>query len=39
MFGQRIALSWMVEKETSSVSCAGGILADDQVSTKNLFNI
>lgn len=33
MFGQRIALSWMVQKETSSVPCAGGILADDQVST------
>lgn len=39
IFGQRIALSWMVQKETSSVPCAGGILADDQVSTRNLFNI
>jgi hypothetical protein len=28
--GQRIALSWMVQKETS-LNCSGGILADDQV--------
>jgi hypothetical protein len=30
-FGQKIALSWMVQKETSSSHCSGGILADDQV--------
>jgi hypothetical protein len=29
--GQRIALSWMVHKETSGLNCSGGILADDQV--------
>lgn len=29
--GQRIALSWMVQKETASLHCSGGILADDQV--------
>lgn len=28
---QRIALSWMVQKETNSLHCSGGILADDQV--------
>lgn len=28
---QRIALAWMLQKETSSVHCLGGILADDQV--------
>lgn len=27
---QRIALAWMLQKETSSVHCLGGILADDQ---------
>uniref|UniRef100_A0A1D1YZL0 Putative ATP-dependent helicase C23E6.02 n=1 Tax=Anthurium amnicola TaxID=1678845 RepID=A0A1D1YZL0_9ARAE len=27
---QRIALSWMVQKETSNLLCCGGILADDQ---------
>ncbi|GFZ03097.1 SNF2 domain-containing protein [Actinidia rufa] len=26
----RIALSWMVKKETASLHCSGGILADDQ---------
>ncbi|KAG7033888.1 Helicase-like transcription factor CHR28 [Cucurbita argyrosperma subsp. argyrosperma] len=36
---QRIALSWMVEKETSSVSCAGGILADDQGLGKTISTI
>lgn len=30
-FEQRIALSWMVQKETASLHCSGGILADDQV--------
>lgn len=28
---QRIALAWMHHKETASVHCLGGILADDQV--------
>ncbi|KAL6845449.1 hypothetical protein ACP4OV_024944 [Aristida adscensionis] len=27
---QKIALSWMVQKETTSTHCSGGILADDQ---------
>ncbi|XP_071738721.1 helicase-like transcription factor CHR28 [Rutidosis leptorrhynchoides] len=27
---QRIALSWMSKKETKSIRCCGGILADDQ---------
>nr|XP_043620780.1 helicase-like transcription factor CHR28 [Erigeron canadensis] len=27
---QRIALSWMSKKETKSIHCCGGILADDQ---------
>ncbi|CAN6457648.1 unnamed protein product [Victoria cruziana] len=27
---QRIALSWMLQKETASLNCSGGILADDQ---------
>ncbi|XP_062223083.1 helicase-like transcription factor CHR28 isoform X2 [Phragmites australis] len=27
---QKIALSWMVQKETSGLHCSGGILADDQ---------
>ncbi|KAL2244800.1 UNVERIFIED_CONTAM: Helicase-like transcription factor CHR28 [Sesamum indicum] len=33
---QRIALSWMVNKETKSACCSGGILADDQVALKGL---
>lgn len=28
---KRIALAWMLQKETGSVHCSGGILADDQV--------
>ncbi|KAL0542840.1 hypothetical protein IC582_017921 [Cucumis melo] len=36
---QRIALSWMVQKETSSVPCAGGILADDQGLGKTISTI
>ena len=28
---QKIALAWMFQKETSSLHCSGGILADDQV--------
>lgn len=31
ILGQKIALSWMVQKETASLFCSGGILADDQV--------
>nr|GMC88025.1 helicase-like transcription factor CHR28 isoform X2 [Ipomoea batatas] len=31
---QRIALSWMVKKETTNPRCSGGILADDQPFTK-----
>ncbi|KAJ8769906.1 hypothetical protein K2173_008988 [Erythroxylum novogranatense] len=27
---QKIALAWMLQKETKSLHCAGGILADDQ---------
>uniref|UniRef100_A0A7N0TW61 Uncharacterized protein n=1 Tax=Kalanchoe fedtschenkoi TaxID=63787 RepID=A0A7N0TW61_KALFE len=27
---QKIALAWMLQKETKSCACAGGILADDQ---------
>ncbi|CAM8987954.1 unnamed protein product [Rhodiola kirilowii] len=27
---QKIALAWMLQKETKSCTCAGGILADDQ---------
>ncbi|XP_031488009.1 helicase-like transcription factor CHR28 isoform X2 [Nymphaea colorata] len=27
---QRIALSWMLQKETATLHCSGGILADDQ---------
>lgn len=27
---QKIALAWMLQKETSSLACVGGILADDQ---------
>jgi hypothetical protein len=28
---QRIALAWMIQKETRNPHCSGGILADDQV--------
>lgn len=28
---QKIALAWMFQKETRSLHCSGGILADDQV--------
>ena len=31
LLAQRIALSWMVQKETDNTHCSGGILADDQV--------
>lgn len=36
---QRIALSWMVQKETSSLHCSGGILADDQGLGKTISTI
>ncbi|XP_027933632.1 helicase-like transcription factor CHR28 isoform X3 [Vigna unguiculata] len=36
---QRIALSWMVQKETSSLYCCGGILADDQGLGKTVSTI
>ncbi|KAK4271475.1 hypothetical protein QN277_020166 [Acacia crassicarpa] len=36
---QRIALSWMVQKETSSFYCSGGILADDQGLGKTVSTI
>ncbi|XP_050234352.1 helicase-like transcription factor CHR28 isoform X2 [Mercurialis annua] len=36
---QRIALSWMVQKETSSMHCSGGILADDQGLGKTVSTI
>ncbi|CAK7350660.1 unnamed protein product [Dovyalis caffra] len=36
---QRIALSWMVQKETSSLHCCGGILADDQGLGKTVSTI
>ncbi|KAJ6999749.1 hypothetical protein NC653_010483 [Populus alba x Populus x berolinensis] len=36
---QRIALSWMVQKETSSLHCSGGILADDQGLGKTVSTI
>lgn len=36
---QRIALSWMVQKETDSTHCAGGILADDQGLGKTVSTI
>ncbi|PIA25059.1 hypothetical protein AQUCO_12900001v1 [Aquilegia coerulea] len=36
---QRIALSWMVQKETVSVHCSGGILADDQGLGKTISTI
>lgn len=35
---QRIALSWMVQKETTTMHCSGGILADDQVSCPILLS-
>ncbi|MCH82578.1 helicase-like transcription factor, partial [Trifolium medium] len=35
----RIALSWMVQKETSSLYCSGGILADDQGLGKTVSTI
>ncbi|KAL2341934.1 hypothetical protein Fmac_009874 [Flemingia macrophylla] len=36
---QRIALSWMVQKETSGSYCFGGILADDQGLGKTVSTI
>ncbi|OVA13197.1 SNF2-related [Macleaya cordata] len=36
---QRIALSWMVQKETVSLHCSGGILADDQGLGKTISTI
>lgn len=36
---QRIALSWMVQKETTSLQCSGGILADDQGLGKTVSTI
>ncbi|XP_057471923.1 helicase-like transcription factor CHR28 [Actinidia eriantha] len=36
---QRIALSWMVQKEKSSLHCSGGILADDQGLGKTISTI
>ncbi|KAL9243594.1 hypothetical protein vseg_017463 [Gypsophila vaccaria] len=36
---QRIALSWMVQKETASLQCCGGILADDQGLGKTVSTI
>ncbi|XP_058082648.1 helicase-like transcription factor CHR28 [Magnolia sinica] len=36
---QRIALSWMVQKETNSFHCSGGILADDQGLGKTISTI
>ncbi|KAK1375281.1 putative SWI/SNF-related matrix-associated actin-dependent regulator of chromatin subfamily A member 3-like 2 [Heracleum sosnowskyi] len=36
---QRIALSWMVQKETNSEHCSGGILADDQGLGKTISTI
>ncbi|KAK6917495.1 SNF2, N-terminal, partial [Dillenia turbinata] len=36
---QRIALSWMVHKETTSLHCSGGILADDQGLGKTISTI
>ncbi|KAK9063856.1 hypothetical protein SSX86_017728 [Deinandra increscens subsp. villosa] len=36
---QKIALAWMVQKENSSVACAGGILADDQGLGKTISTI
>ncbi|KAJ4976397.1 hypothetical protein NE237_001503 [Protea cynaroides] len=36
---QRIALSWMAQKETTSLYCCGGILADDQGLGKTISTI
>ncbi|PKA47899.1 Putative SWI/SNF-related matrix-associated actin-dependent regulator [Apostasia shenzhenica] len=36
---QRIALSWMVQKETAGLNCSGGILADDQGLGKTISTI
>uniref|UniRef100_A0A7N0TJC4 Helicase-like transcription factor CHR28 n=1 Tax=Kalanchoe fedtschenkoi TaxID=63787 RepID=A0A7N0TJC4_KALFE len=36
---QRIALSWMVNKETAGMTCSGGILADDQGLGKTISTI
>ncbi|MQL80097.1 hypothetical protein Taro_012571 [Colocasia esculenta] len=36
---QRIALSWMVQKETHNLQCSGGILADDQGLGKTVSTI
>nr|XP_043623505.1 helicase-like transcription factor CHR28 [Erigeron canadensis] len=36
---QRIALSWMVQKETKNMHCFGGILADDQGLGKTISTI
>ncbi|GKV45870.1 hypothetical protein SLEP1_g52903 [Rubroshorea leprosula] len=36
---QRIALSWMIQKETSNEHCSGGILADDQGLGKTVSTI
>lgn len=36
---QRIALSWMIQKETASMQCSGGILADDQGLGKTISTI
>ncbi|KAJ6846832.1 helicase-like transcription factor CHR28 isoform X2 [Iris pallida] len=36
---QRIALSWMVNKETANMRCTGGILADDQGLGKTISTI
>ncbi|KAJ6802551.1 helicase-like transcription factor CHR28 isoform X1 [Iris pallida] len=36
---QRIALSWMVNKETANLRCSGGILADDQGLGKTISTI
>ncbi|KAK9051732.1 hypothetical protein SSX86_028360 [Deinandra increscens subsp. villosa] len=36
---QRIALSWMIQKETKSMHCSGGILADDQGLGKTISTI
>ncbi|KAL6614383.1 hypothetical protein ACP70R_036653 [Stipagrostis hirtigluma subsp. patula] len=36
---QKIALSWMVQKETSGSHCSGGILADDQGLGKTISTI
>ncbi|CDY36065.1 BnaC03g41330D [Brassica napus] len=36
---QKIALAWMFQKETSSLHCSGGILADDQGLGKTISTI